>query len=358
MEARKVLEDQKGGAASAENPLAQMADLLKEDGDMVSVKKDEILPGLPLPTDVFVKLSNGKFVLIAKKGTKASLGELHVSQSQDVSNFFVRREDYQIAVDQNLKIAGILARRNDIPVPRRAAFVRTAADTVFKEMQHVGMNTKSFTHAKQTVMSVCTLVQARQDYFQLVSAMNELPGSIIKEAIAGAALSVLIGRELGWKNQAQLEKLALGAFLRDVGLKEVPQEILEKERASMTAEEREKWETHPFRGAEILQNIPDIPPEVIACALEHHENSIGQGFPRRIRDSKMNPFAKVVALADTFIHLTIATPHNPKVRSLDGAAQYIEYTMGCPFNKAVLVALKRALDLDAATTGGDPTQAA
>src|SRR5262249_36872587 len=142
------------------------------------------------------------------------------------------------------------------------------------------------------------------------------------------------------------EKLALGAFLRDVGLKEVPHEILEKERAAMTSEERSQWETHPFRGAEILQKIPDIPAEVIACALEHHENAIGQGFPRRIRDTKMNAFAKVVALADTFIHLTIPTPHNPQVKSVDQAAQYIEYTMGCPFNKACLVALKRALEID------------
>lgn len=326
-----------------------LAELLKEDGDMVAIKKDEILPGLPLPTDIFVRLETGKFVLIAKRGTQSSLAELHVSQSQNVTNFFIRREDYYVAVEQNLKIAGILARRADIPVPRRAEFLRTAADSVFIEISHLGMTPVALQHARQTVNSVCGLVQNRDDYNQLVAAMSELPGTLIREALAGAALSVLVGRQLGWQNPVNLEKLALGAFLRDVGLKEIPKEILEKPRQAMSADERTLWETHPFRGAEILQKIPEMPSEVISIVLEHHENSIGQGFPRRIRDVKINPMAKVVGLVDLFIHLTIPSAWNANVKSPDSAMHYIEYTIGCPYNKACVVGLKRALGLELAT---------
>src|SRR5690606_39212267 len=117
-----------------------------------------------------------------KRGTKSSLEELHVSQSEQASNFFIRRSDYSAAVEQNLKIAGILSRRVDIPVPRRASFIRTAADSVFMEIEHMGMTPVGLNHERQTVTAVCALIQSREDYLQLVAAMNELPGGVVKEA--------------------------------------------------------------------------------------------------------------------------------------------------------------------------------
>ncbi|PWU12468.1 MAG: hypothetical protein C5B49_16295 [Bdellovibrio sp.] len=321
--------------------------------DMVAILKDELLPGLPLPTDVFLKLSNGKYVLLAKAGTKSSLGELHVSQSDQVSAFYIRRNDYLLAVEQNLKIAGILARRNDIPVPRRSLFLRTAAASVFKEMEYTGVHAKAISHSKQVVGALCTLVQSRNDYFQVVSAIHELPGNAMKEALAGAALCVLIARELGWQQQTNVEKLALGAFVRDVGLKEIPPEIVAKERLYMTAEERSTWETHSFRGAEILQAIADTPPEVIAIAMEHHENALGQGFPQRLRDIKMHPYAKIVCLIDAFVALTIPGPGKTNVKNHNQAMLHIELAMGCPYNKAIVVALKRALGIDTVNMNND-----
>lgn len=322
-----------------------LKDLLHQDDDLVPIQKDEFLPGLALPTDVFVQTSGGKFILIAKKGHQSSLHDLHVAKNSDVSSFFVRREEYFAAVDQNLKIAGILVRRQDIPVPRRSGFLRTAANSVFKEIDHLGLAPAALEHSKIAVSSVVTLVQSREDFFNLVNSLNELPGQIVKDAIAGAALSAAIAKQMGWVNQSNIQKLALAAFLRDIGLKEVPSEIIEKPRQILTAEERAIWETHCYRGAEILRGLPEMPAEVMAVCVEHHENAIGQGFPRRLRDLKMHPFAKIVCLADVFADLTLKKDR--KVPSMDKnhAMEHIEYVMGSPFNKSCIIALKRALDI-------------
>jgi HD-GYP domain-containing protein (c-di-GMP phosphodiesterase class II) len=316
----------------------------RSDDDLVEIHKDEFLPGLPLPTDVFVKMPTGKFILISKRGTRSSLQELHVSQSNSISSFFIRRADYFAAVDQNLKIAHVLANRRDVPIARKAAFMRTAADSVLSEMSHIGLSEGSYLHSKQAVQAVITMVQSRDEYLELVDSLKPLPGNIIKTALAGAALSVVIAKQMGWQNAVNLQKLALCAFLRDVGLKEIPAEIIEKPRAKMNQDERALFETHSFRGAEILRALPGMPTEVVAVALEHHENAIGQGFPRRIRDIKMNPFAKVVALADVYISLTFPMFENPGMSMLEGM-NHIEFVMGSPYNKACIVALKRSFNL-------------
>lgn len=329
--------------------------LQRGDDDLVAIDKEEFLPGLPLPTDVFVRMPTGKFIMIAKRGAKSSLQDLHVSQSNTVATFYVRREDYFAAVDQNLKIAGVLVTRREIPIARKAAFVRTAVHSVFTELDHIGLSEGTLAHSRTAVNTVTTLVQNREDYLELVESLKSLPGNIIKTAVAGAALSVVIAKEMGWENPANLEKLALCAFLRDVGMKEIPAEILEKSRARMTQDERAIWETHCFRGAEILRQLPGMPADVIATALEHHENAIGQGFPRRIRDMKMNPFAKIVALADTYIDLTFPFGNN-ECMTMHDALQHIEFILGSPYNKACMVALKRSFNIQPTRPEEDEAQ--
>lgn len=178
-----------------------------------------------------------------------------------------------------------------------------------------------------------------------MTSLIQVDDKLMKSAIGGSALSVLIAKEMGWTKPGNIEKLALAAFLRDVGLKEIPKELVDKNRHEMTAEEVTIWETHSYRGAQILLSLPEMPSEVVAVALEHHENSIGQGFPRRIRDSKMNPFAKIVALADIFVDLTLVMSEKNKKMSADSAVHHLEYGLGSPYNKACMVALKRALNI-------------
>lgn len=335
--------------------LGPLNPLQRDDDDLVAIDKDEFLPGLPLPTDVFVRTSTGKAIMIAKRGAKSSLQELHVSQSQTVATFYVRREDYNAAVEQNLKIAGVLVRRTEIPISRKASFLRTAVQSVFTELDHLGLTESTLEHSRMAVQAVTSLVQSRADYLELVESLKPLPGSIIKTAVAGAALSVVIAKEMGWRNSVNLEKLALCAFLRDVGLRDIPFEILKKSHTRMTPEERMIWETHCVRGAEILSQLPDMPVEVIATALEHHENAVGQGFPRHLRDMKMNPFAKIVALADLYIDLTFPSCDHPGM-SLHEALQHIEFVLGSPYNKACMVALKRAFSIQ--TTKPEEAEAA
>jgi HD-GYP domain-containing protein (c-di-GMP phosphodiesterase class II) len=142
-----------------------------------------------------------------------------------------------------------------------------------------------------------------------------------------------------------LEKLALGGLLHDVGLKELPRELLEKSRHLMSAEEVQTYETHVYRGVEILQSMPSVPEEVIAMLFEHHENAIGQGYPRKLRDFKMNPLAKVVALADAFADMTLKNPQNSNIKTPEEAINYIEVTLGQPYNKPTFAALKQVLNM-------------
>jgi HD-GYP domain-containing protein (c-di-GMP phosphodiesterase class II) len=90
--------------------------------------------------------------------------------------------------------------------------------------------------------------------------------------------------------------------------------------------------------------MPSIPEDLLSIVFEHHENSIGQGYPRHLRDFKMNPLAKIVALADKFTELSISSAANPEPKTPLDALEYIGTTLGQPFSKPVFLALTAALD--------------
>jgi HD-GYP domain-containing protein (c-di-GMP phosphodiesterase class II) len=108
----------------------------------------------------------------------------------------------------------------------------------------------------------------------------------------------------------------------------------------MTFDELQAYETHPFRGMEILRTVQSVTDDVISIIYEHHENALGQGYPRKMRDLRMNPLSKVVALADQFVELTLRNPNCPIPKPAYDAMKYIEVVMGQPFNREAFGGLR------------------
>ena len=112
----------------------------------------------------------------------------------------------------------------------------------------------------------------------------------------------------------------------------------------MTNEELQLYETHAYKGAQLLAGLGVVPDDIVAMVYEHHENALGQGYPQRIRDLKTHPLAKIVALANQFVELTVEGPDCVKPRTAREAVNFIEQVMGLPFNKEAFRALKRIID--------------
>lgn len=314
----------------------------KEVGEWMELGVDELYPGLELPSDVFVMLSDNHYVQVAKRGSKSTLQELHAAGKNSNLRLLVKSVDFPKVVEQNVRISAVLLKRPDVDFNKRIRLLRTTLGSVLRQIHELGFDEQLVKHSKQVVADAVNLIQKREDYVLLMNVISELPGNQMKNALAVASLSILVGRALGW-SPAQLEKLALGALFRDVGLTAIPEAIVRKPRSEMSSLERMTYENHPIKSGEILRKIPGIPPEVPVIAVEHHENALGLGYPYRTRDFAQSPLSKVVALADVFIELTMPMDHRKPQDSLQ-ALHTIEVGMGLPFNRGVFIALKKALE--------------
>lgn len=307
----------------------------------VAVLRDEFIPGTQTPVDIFLKLSEQNYVMILKEGAKVNFENLHFPEKAEW--LYVRKSEYHKCVGQALTVAGIVLESDRISEDKKTEFLSKAIDSTFKEIGELGFDQQSLEHSKIVCKSVQTLVANKPDIAAVITMMQNLSDELIRHSMMTSAIAVIIAKNMKWTLSLNLEKLALGSLLHDVGLKELPQEILDLPRHAMNRDQTAAYESHVYRGAEILRSMPSISEDIISMVLEHHENAAGQGYPRRLRDIKTNPFARIVALADSFVDLVVESPNNPRPRDALSALVYLEITLGQPFHKPAFVALKQAL---------------
>jgi HD-GYP domain-containing protein (c-di-GMP phosphodiesterase class II) len=115
-------------------------------------------------------------------------------------------------------------------------------------------------------------------------------------------LSVLTGMELKLPRE-ELEELALGAILHDLGKILISDYILNKTE-KLTSSEFEEVKSHPYHSYRIISQDPTIGEIPKLIAYQHHERYNSSGYPRNLHGSQISDYAMITALADVYDALT------------------------------------------------------
>jgi len=116
------------------------------------------------------------------------------------------------------------------------------------------------------------------------------------------AVSVAIGVRLGLPKK-DLELLALGALLHDLGKIFIPKAIMFKP-TRLTDKEFQVMKSHPEIGYRIIKDQLGLPEEVARPALEHQEMHTGGGYPQNLQGDEIHFFSQIVKIADVYDALT------------------------------------------------------
>lgn len=121
---------------------------------------------------------------------------------------------------------------------------------------------------------------------------------IFKHSVNVAALSLLLGKWIGY-DKTKLNLLVYSAILHDFGKSKIDKKILYKP-TKLTDKEFQEIKNHPVTAYNLVKNMHILSASVGCGILMHHERIDGSGYPLGLKGDKINDFAKIIAIADTF----------------------------------------------------------
>ncbi len=174
---------------------------------------------------------------------------------------------------------------------------------------------------------------------ELVKVLHHDYGTFTHSANV-SAYAVLLAKELGYE-QEDLERIAIGGLLHDIGKLEIDEKILNKP-GRLDDLERRVIEQHPTLGLLQVAHREDLSEGELMMIYQHHERLQGQGYPVGVSGKDIHPWAKICGIVDVYEALTSARPYRQAL-SAQTALTILEKGESTEFDKEMLACWRRLL---------------
>jgi len=160
--------------------------------------------------------------------------------------------------------------------------------------------------------------------------------------VSMAIWAAILGRHIGL-HRDELEKLAIGCAMCDVGMTQLPSELL-GQAENLSEEQRMVIQAHPIIGAEMVSEAKDVDFEVLAIIENHHERMDGSGYPRGMEGASIPVLARIAGLVDTYDAMITQRPYAVARISHEAAQELID-CKGSLFQDALVEQFVQAIGL-------------
>jgi putative nucleotidyltransferase with HDIG domain len=146
------------------------------------------------------------------------------------------------------------------------------------------------------------------------------------------AFTIAIAKKMGLPKE-EIEVIARGAFLHDIGKMAIPDDILHKP-GKLTDEEMAVMREHCYLGYKIISRIPFLA-EAAEIIYAHQERYDGTGYPRGLKGEEIPLGARIFAIADTLDAMRSKRAYRD-AQSIQAARKEIETWSGRQFDPQIV----------------------
>jgi putative nucleotidyltransferase with HDIG domain len=136
-----------------------------------------------------------------------------------------------------------------------------------------------------------------------------------RHSLLVTGVAVGFGQLLGFCHK-DLQRLALGGLMHDVGKAQIPLKILEKP-GPLTPAELLLMRDHAKFGRDLMKERDGFSPELVEVVAHHHELLDGSGYPDGLMGDSISDLVRAVTLADIFAALIEERAYKPRQTASD-----------------------------------------
>lgn len=240
------------------------------------------------------------------------------------------------------------AEPHDIALVNRVLKQRDASISQLKNLLE-GM--KSIQEAQRTkvgtygeiVQTYMGLMQADLDLVVSTTTMPRDREYLPRHALELSILSMAVAADMGFDDRNVL-LVGMTGILHDVGMLMVPEDIRDAPRR-ISPNEYAQVMKHVIYSVDILAKITGVPNVVRMSAYQVHERHNGKGYPRGRKGDQIHPFARVLAVSDTYLALISPRPYQPAALPYAAMETMLHQTKEGFFDPVILRSLLNVLSL-------------
>jgi len=166
---------------------------------------------------------------------------------------------------------------------------------------------------QQSVEVMVDSILRNPSAFVLVKQLRERAEYSYSHALGTSVWCATFGRHLGLERN-DIEGLALGGMLLDVGKVKMPAELINK-REALSEDEMELMRSHVDKSVRTLAGNQSIPNEVFRMVATHHERADGSGYPMGLKNEEIPIFGRIAGIVDSYDAMTTKRPYRSDVLS-------------------------------------------
>lgn len=206
----------------------------------------------------------------------------------------------RVLADPKVRAEAIRQRRTDLK-RCEAAFGKTASQ-VRGIMNNLRNNPRQAIEGTGELIDtmVTGLLSSKEDILQVINMKNS-DQSTYYHAINVSTLALLLGKALNL-SESSMHLLGVSAMLHDLGLIEIPTQILRKKEPPTPAEIH-IYQQHAIKGLRLAERLKIVPPEVMEVIGSHHELMDGSGYPQGIKAARLSPLTRIVGMINAYDNL-------------------------------------------------------
>ena len=146
-----------------------------------------------------------------------------------------------------------------------------------------------------------------------------------------AYYAVLLATRLGIDSKAELNQIATGALLHDLGKLQISDAVLTKP-GKLDEREFSIIKQHPTTGFRKLCHREELSFAQLMMVYQHHERLDGKGYPVGVGGSEVHHWSRITSIVDVFEALTSNRPYRAGMSAKD-AFGIMDRTVGTAFDE-------------------------
>jgi HD-GYP domain-containing protein (c-di-GMP phosphodiesterase class II) len=277
------------------------------------IRTSLLLSVCPLKGDIYIRLSDQKFVRLFKTGDTFERADLQkYTEQKKISHLYVRKEECEEFIQKYKEALEKMVGGPPLDLAALSKSSDTAIETVQDLSQRIGFTKEVQALAKTQVALAVKAMGRNPRLSDIMAKLKDNPGKYIaSHSNLCAYLSCAIASQMEWGSETTFFKLNLAAFLHDITL--TNHEIaayrslkeLELDQDQFKPADVQAFKLHTVRGAEIARQFNEIPADVDTIVMQHHEAPDGSGFPRGLSHSYIAPLTQVFIVAHELAQETL-----------------------------------------------------